>query len=273
MPVRNHIDLVEKTMRVLEALAESEGEANLKSISAQARLGKSSAFRILYTLKELSYVEQPSVNGVYRLSPRIVALARKTAFAPGLVDVARPHLTKLRDQVRESVWLAQLQHGQVTLIDVAEGPHALQLRYGVGDDCPLHATALGKAVAAYLSSDELKSALGQPKLARFTRHTITSRARLRAELVDVRKNGFATNKQETTWGAIMWGAPIFDSRRRVCAAVSVGVPTARCSQQKRRMIVDLVRSTAAAITADLGRLGYLVPQVGMVTGDRAASTG
>jgi DNA-binding IclR family transcriptional regulator len=52
MPARNHIDLTVKTMRVLEALVNSADGASLKDVSLRLGLIKSSAFRILFTLKK-----------------------------------------------------------------------------------------------------------------------------------------------------------------------------------------------------------------------------
>ncbi|MBI3470608.1 MAG: helix-turn-helix domain-containing protein, partial [Candidatus Solibacter usitatus] len=63
MPARNHIDLVGKTLRVLEALSEQEHGAGLKDVAGRVGLVKSSVFRILFTLREMGYVEQAEPNG------------------------------------------------------------------------------------------------------------------------------------------------------------------------------------------------------------------
>jgi len=263
MPARNHIDLVEKTMHVLEALGESWGGANLKTIAARTGLVKSSAFRILYTLRELGYAEQAAASGVHRLSPKILMLSRKVAAASSLPEIARPHLVWLRDTVRESVWLGQLRQRQVILVDGVEARHPLQLRYGIGDPCPVHATALGKSIAAHLPPRELNRLLGEGRLRRFTPHTMIRRSSLQMELARVRQNGFAVNDEETTEGAIIFGSPIFDVQRRVFAAVSVTVPTIRCYAQKRKLMIELLKKTSAAITADLATLGFRAPEMEM----------
>lgn len=260
MVARNHIDLVEKTMRVLEALAGNPTEGSLKDIAVQARLVKSSTFRILYTLKELGYVQQAGVNGTYRPSPKLAALSRKAASEPAFLEIARPHLSRLRDEVWESVWLAQLRHGKVILVDVVEASHALRLRYDIGDQCPCHATSLGKAIAAHLSPPELECMLGKGKLRRFTRHTMTSRSRLRTELARARRNGFTVNNEETTEGAIIFGAPVLDVQGKVFAAMSVSVPTARCSPSRRKGIVAALKKAGIALGADLARLDYRAPE-------------
>jgi IclR family acetate operon transcriptional repressor len=262
MAARNHIDLVEKTLRVLEALGESARGVHLKAIVSRVGLVKSSVYRILYTLKELGYVEQPSSNGAYRLTLKLLALSRKTAFSPSLVKVARPHLTRLRDELEEPVWLAEQRAGVVILVDVVEAPQPLRLSYGVGDRCPLHATALGKAIAAHMSPQQLNLALGAGELPRFTPHTITARPQLLAELARVRRRGFAVNEEETVEGAVIVGSPVLDSDGHAFAAISVSTLTVRCSARKREKMIRAVRNTAAAITADLAGLGFCSLEAG-----------
>lgn len=254
MAARNYVELVEKTLRVLEAL--SEGALHLKGIVARVGLVKSSVFRILYTLKELGYVEQASPNGAYRLTVKALALARSRALRPTLLDVVRPHLKRLRDELHESVWLAELRGRTVLLVDVAEAAHKLRLSLDVGDACPLHASALGKAIAAWMPPAEVRAALGRGKLPAYTARTIVSRARLAAELARVRRQGYAVNEEETIEGAFIAGAPIFDAEANAFAAISVTAPTARCSPRKREHMIRAVKKTTAAVSAHLTGLGF-----------------
>jgi len=150
MPARNHIDLVLKTMRVLETLAGDAETTSLKQIAQETQLVKSSAYRILYSLQQLGYVEQGDAKGTYRLTWKMVGLARRSARRVTLANVARPHLIRLRDEVWESAWLAEWRQTKAVMVDVVEASRRLQLSLDVGSDCPLHATAIGKAIAAYL---------------------------------------------------------------------------------------------------------------------------
>ncbi|MBM3748393.1 MAG: IclR family transcriptional regulator [Acidobacteria bacterium] len=254
MAARNYVELVEKTLRVLEAL--SEGALHLKGIAARLGLVKSSVFRILYTLKELGYVEQTSPNGAYRLTVKALGLARSPALRPTLLNVVRPHLARLRDELQESVWLAELRGHMVLLVDVAEAAHRLRLSLDLGDACPLHASALGKAVAAWMPPEQLQAALGKAKLPAYTRKTVTRRSQVMAELARVRRQGYAVNEEETIDGAIVLGAPLFDARERAFAAISVAAPTARCTGRKRERMIQAVKRTAAGLSSELAGLGY-----------------
>lgn len=250
MPARNHIELTVKTMRVLESLVESDG-ASLKDIAAHLGLIKSSVFRILFTLKELGYVEQMGENGKYRLTFKTAGLVRRSAQHLTLSQIARPRMIFLRDRLQESVWLGELRHHGIVLTEVVEASHPLKLTFDIGDMCPVHATALGKAIAAFLAADQVESLLGKGKLPRFTSRTLTRREDLQRELQRVRQRGYAMNSEESVEGAILAGAPLFDSSGRVFAAISVSCPTVRCSPGKRKEMAERTAATAAAITRDL----------------------
>jgi IclR family acetate operon transcriptional repressor len=257
MAAKNHIELVVKTMAVLEALASNEYGKPLKDIAQEIGLVKSSAFRILFTLKETGYVEQPEANGAYRLTLKTAALARRNAARLGLATIARPHLVMLREKLDESVALAERLSNSVILIDVLETSRPLRLTFHIGDDCPIHATALGKAVAAYLSAEELGQFLHGSRLPQYTQRTHTTLRALKADLERTRKAGYALNDEETVSGAVIVGAPVFDARASVCGAVSVNIPTVRCSAARKKQLIAAVVEVCARISADLAGAGYV----------------
>jgi DNA-binding IclR family transcriptional regulator len=253
----SQVQLVAKTLQILEALGEHENGASLKPLAQRAGLVKSTAYRILQSLRQLGYVEQSGPNGDYRLTLKLLALARQPARRPSLAAAARPHLIRLRDALGESAWLAEWRQGAVVLIEVSEAPQRLQLSYGIGDRCPLHATALGKSVVAYMNPAAREAALGKGRLEVFTRRTITSRAKLSQELARVQRRGFAVNDGETVEGAMVIGAPIFDAEGRAFAAVSASALAARLPAAKRRDMIAAVVEAASAISRELAGLGFV----------------
>jgi DNA-binding IclR family transcriptional regulator len=248
---RNHIELVEKTMRLLEVMAERPQGMPLREIAARVGLVKSSTFRILFTLRELGYADKSENDGAYRLTLKIAGLTQRSSFRPTLVGVAKPHMNRLRDELWESVWLGEWRRDGCVLIGVEEATHQLQLSFKLGDSAPLHATAIGKAIGAHLAPEELEAALGKTRLERFTRRTIVSRTALRAEYEKVRKLGYAVNDEETIDGAILIATPIADSAGKVFAALSVSAPTVRCSAEKRKLMIAGLKRAASAITKEL----------------------
>jgi DNA-binding IclR family transcriptional regulator len=253
MNAHNHIALVEKTFHILEALSASAGPHRLKEIAAHAGMGRSTAFRILQTMKTLGYVLQTGA-GRYALSPNAFII-RPQAQA-NLQKIARRWIDRIRNELGESVWLGEWRRGVVVVTDIAEARQKLSLTLDVGDQCSLHADSLGKAVAAHLPRPLLDAALGEGRLPRYTDHTLTNRPALYEELARVRDNGFAINEEETIPGAIIIGAPIFDARDAVFAALSVACPIARCSLPKRRAMIAAVLRAGAAISNEMKRLNF-----------------
>jgi DNA-binding IclR family transcriptional regulator len=257
MPAKNHIDLVVNTLAVLEALALSEHGKALKEIANDVNLVKSSVFRILFTLKEIGYVEQPEANGVYRLTLKTAGLSRRNMNRMGLAMVVRPYLTMLRDNLDESVALAERRASSIILIDVIETSHPLRLNIHIGDDCPIHATAIGKAVAAFLSPKELTTFLENSKFSPYTEHTYTKLRDLKLDLARTQKTGYSLNNEETVAGVFIVGAPIFDARSSVCGALSVNIPTARCSAARKKHLIASVIDVGKQISADLAGIGFV----------------
>jgi IclR family acetate operon transcriptional repressor len=255
MAARNYIELVEKTIRVIEVLAQAGGRRSLKEIAAATGLVKSSAFRILFTLRQLGYVER-GPDGSYQLSLKVISLAKGAAAKASLTTVARPHMERLRDQLGESVWLAERRGHRVYLVDVAESAHPLRLSLHLGDASPLHASAVGKAIAAHMCRTELEAALGGRELPRYTRRTITDQTSLVSHLAQVRRQGYAVNDEETIEGAILFGAPVFDAAGRPFAAISVGALAGRCTPATRELFAQSVRDCAAKVTSVFRELGF-----------------
>jgi IclR family acetate operon transcriptional repressor len=258
MAARNYIELVDKTLRVLESLGDSKAGITLGELAARVGLVKSSVFRILFTLIKLGYVEKVGPEGVYAPTRRLLALGRGPVRRLDLISIARPRLQEVCAKLRESAWLAEWRNGTVILIDGAESSsHVLLLALKVGDSCPLHASALGKVIAAHLSRAELGIALGKDRLARYTERSISNRKALMAQLASIRRDGYGINNEETIRGALAIGAPVFDSTGRAFAAVSVTAATARCFRAKKReMIVETIR-LASVISEDLAQAEFV----------------
>lgn len=255
MAARNYIELVDKTMRVLQTLAAAKRPMLLKDIAAQTGIVKSSVFRILFTLKELGYVEQLGRNGDYQLSLMMLPLARSVPRAT-LANVAKPHLRRLCSELGESVWLAQRRGEAIVIVDCVLAPYRLKLAYDVGDLCPIHATAIGKCVAAFVNHEELEKLLQSARFEAFTSRTITDVPNLRLELDRVRQSGYAMNDEETIDGAILVGAPVFDSSRQVCGAISVSALADRSSDARRKEFIEATKRCAAAVSDDLHSLAF-----------------
>lgn len=237
-------------IKILDVFYEAESDLTLHEISEKAKVGKTSAFRILYTLDKVGYVEKDPVSGKYRLGVGIVSAARKTLAGGSLVQIARPYLKKLRDEFGETTNLATLLKDDIVYLEIFESTHSFRMTDTVGSRVPWHSTALGKSIAAYLPEDRVKSLLKQSPMKRLTPNTITGLRDYLKALATVREQGYGVDCEESELGATCIAAPIFGAEDTVTGALSISGPSPRI-QDKQNKIIQSLKSISTAISRSL----------------------
>jgi DNA-binding IclR family transcriptional regulator len=250
MPINNFISVVDKAMRVLEALR-GKGEVPLGEIASSAGLIKSSTFRILFTFEHLGYVEK-SAGGRYALTARLDRLTGDDRPSPDLGNLAKPFLTDLLRRFRETVNLGVLDDGEVLFIRVQESSHAFRLANHVGMRTPVNSTALGKCLLCCLPRNEIEMILKKHPLRARTSRTVRDRPSFYRELAVVRSRGYAIDNQEYSRGARCLAAPIYTPAGDVGAAISISGPAARMIPQRDREIAEALVETCVKISRLVG---------------------
>ena len=119
-----------------------------------------------------------------------------------------------RATLPETVNLGMLEGHEVLYLDVMESSHSFRMASQPGTRRPLHCTALGKAILAFLPADQREEILPALSYELFTPHTISNLARLRKDLARTAQQGYAVDNQETNLGAVCVAAPIIDESAR-----------------------------------------------------------
>lgn len=247
---RYWIPMVGHTFRALEVIADAHEELSLQEIATRAGVNKSSAFRILFTLEKLGYLNRNPQTGKYQLGLKILESAQKARASFGVIQVAHPLMEALQQKFGETVNLAILQNNQLVYLEIIEGRHAFRMTGNAGARAPLHASAVGKAIAAFLPDAALKPLLETNPLARLTANTITNRSAMRKVLVEVRQQGYALDNEEVELGAFCIAAPIFSNGSHPLHALSLSGPTPRMRAQQKAIIKELTK-TCAGISRQL----------------------
>jgi IclR family transcriptional regulator, KDG regulon repressor len=238
-----------KGLDVLEALADHD-EIGLSDLARRLGVSSPTLFRILATLGARGFV-QKSAASRYRLTLKAWELGAKAARRIGLRDVARPFMQKLAAATDETVHLSVLQGDGIVIIDKIDCPHPVRVDTFIGQRAPAHCSATGKAILAFLPPAALDAIL--PKhLARHTGTTIADRAAFERELDEVRRAGWAKNREEWREGVCAAAVPIFDASRAVAGSLSVTVPTPRFTQSTvKGKLVPALKRAGAALTEEM----------------------
>jgi DNA-binding IclR family transcriptional regulator len=242
----------DRVIDILELTAASRDGIPLKDLSLRAETPKSSLLPLLRTLSARGYLEQGRA-GEYRLGPRALELAVRSTGRRDLVEAARPALDALMQRTGESAFLATLatDAAAIVFIDVVESEHLIRYTVNVGQRSPLHATANGKAILAFLPAAEREAIVRTLTLKRYTDRTITTLPALRTALDEIRATGVGMSVDEIVKGASGIAVPVYDRDGHVVGACAVGGPTDRMKPRLKQLAID-VKTTARAISAQLG---------------------
>ena len=239
---------VARAMRVLKAFADHPGGIALTRLSWELGYGKASLSKIMSTMEREGFVRRDGA-GHFHLSWHLLALAFGHAQRVGISGVCMPVLQSLADETDELVQLAVIEGDHVLFVAKAEGPgHSLRLLPLVGVVAPTHATASGKVWLASLPDARALDVLRRQGLARVTSRTITSRARLLAELRSVRRDGYAITDGELDEGGRAIAAPIVH-RGRVVGAIAVSGPSSRLPLPRLKRLAPRVQRAARELEA------------------------
>lgn len=240
---------VDRALSVLDFLAESTEALPLGHIATHLGLPPSTVFRLLRALELRHYVRKEA-RGMYALGFKSAELGSSFAESLEIRAVARPFLERLRDETGETVHLATLVDGEAVYLDKVDSTRSIRMASRLGGRMPVHCTSLGKAILAYLP--DLESALNGRPLVRRTPNTITSLSQLKIELATTRRRGYAIDEVENETGIRCVGAAIFDHTGTPAWAISVSGPEFLLSRNRAERLGPLLRSTADAISRQIG---------------------
>jgi DNA-binding IclR family transcriptional regulator len=247
------IKVLNKTFSILEVLLQQGSAMNMTEISKKLDLYPSTTHRILDTLKYRGYVEQDPHTQKYQLGLKLLELGMAKLNQMDLVRESASYLQKLVKQFNETVYLGVLEGEEVMYLAKEESSQTLRMIRDVGKRGPLHSTALGKILLAYLSTEERKKILQGKELPHLTKKTITDKEELEKELEKVRKQDFALDNEENEKDVYCIAVPIRNYQGKVIAALSISSPIFRIDKNKQNDLEKALVETSKDISK---RLGY-----------------
>lgn len=242
---------VVRAIHLLKSFNDETPEWHINELAEATQLNRSTAYRLLSTLEQENLLSRNPESNAYRLGPAMIALGGTALRQNDLRHLARPALKKLAEVTGETTTLEILSEGQVLVLDEVSSGYLLGTNRFVGLRLPIHATSTGKAMLAWLPTDEQKAILHQP-LKAHTSHTITQTEALQANLDKIRQQGYALSLQEIEAGFVAIGAALRNVDGYPVAAISVDGPSLRLGEDRLPEIGRLVQHTAERISAQLG---------------------
>lgn len=251
---RNPVQSITRAFDILETLSVNTRGLSLTELSVKLSLHKSTTHRILSALCERKYIEKQ--GRTYKLGLEFIHLSSQYLNSLELKTEAEPFLRELSKITGQTVFLAIRDKNEIVYIDKIEQFSSLRRYSVIGTRLPLYCTSLGRSFLMCEKDEELRETLRQLDIKPRTPSTITDPAALESLILGFRATGWTEDNQENQEGVRCSGAPLFDYRNKVIAAIST-VWDAGNADTDPEKIGSLVKKTAERISE---RLGWIVPE-------------
>lgn len=239
---------VMRALTLLEVVA-VRGPVGVTEMADELGVNKSTISRVLGTMSCRGLVERTE-GGRYGLGRGALRLACAAAANLPLVRIGHPPLRRLAEAVDATGSLAILSRGEALVVDqVAAHSRALDVCW-LGDTVPLHATAVGKIL---LCEGRVDAQFGRRELEAWTPTTITSPSEFLHELSVVRRQGFASEREEFVQGVVGIAAAVRNLAGDIVAAVGIAAPAFRTGPQQMDALVSAVVEVGDHIAALYGQ--------------------
>lgn len=185
---------------ILLALARSDAPLTLAALTERTGRTRSLVYRVVAELSAHELVRREP-DGRHALGVAAIELGGAYSASVPLITSVRRTLRRLADTTGETASLGVLQGGHALYLIREEGVRSVVAVSHAGKRLPANAVALGKALLARVSDEQVAAQLGgTDPLPSLTPQTITALDALYAELAHVRRQGFAEEHGEAVSG-------------------------------------------------------------------------
>lgn len=251
---RNKVTVISpvlKAVALLGHVARAGVPVALTDLSHAAGVPKTTAHRLARLLASAGLLRKDALTRRYTAGPALVDLGFQVIRGSASQSNRGLLLTRLSEKLGETVNLGVLSGNEIVYLDRVEAAWPLRMDFKPGSRVPLHCTANGKLLLALAPAATRRQLLRSLRLVAFTRKTLTSRARLRRELAEIGRRGFAEDDEEFLAGVCCLAVPVRNRRGRVVAGLAVTAPSARFDLARARGYLPDLKEAAAAIGAEL----------------------
>ena len=217
---------IDRAVSLVATVVKADEPLTFPELHAESGLAKSTASRLLAALERTELLERNG-DGAYVAGPLFWLYATRHDPWDELVRIAGPTMEQIGDDTRETVNLSVTRGDRVVQVAQVDSSYMLGTKDWTQADVPVHASALGKVMAAYGTIElAVLDGRGGP-LERITPNTITDPHALRRELATVVRNGWASTIDELEIGLTGVAVPVHGVDGEVVAALGVSGPNTR----------------------------------------------
>lgn len=229
---RDHVASLARGLDVICAFTRLTPRMTLTQVADATGMSRATARRLLLTLVREGYAEK--TGRMFSLRPKVLQLGYSALSSVGILEVVQPVMNDLAQRTRESIFAAVLTGDEVTYLARSTPDRVMAVSINIGNRLPAYGVSTGRVLLAGESDEALAQYLDRLTIEKHTPTTVTSPARLREIIEDVRVNGYSIVDEELEVGVRSLSVPLRDANNRVIAALNACCPSVRFSVEDMR---------------------------------------
>lgn len=243
---------VRRGLEILEFLLQRGEPATVAAIVTALQIPKSTAYELVRTLSEAGYLEPARRGAGLYLGRKLFELGMAYRSQVDLLRDGSQIVEELRDATGETVQLSVLENDMMLVLLKEEGSRSIRIISRVGSRVPVNWAAAGRLLVSDLDDATLAALLKRSVRQSPTGRSITDVPKLIQQIRKFRRQGYATELNETNEHAGCVAAPVIDGNGRCVAAISIVAPEHRLGKQNREELIGRVAEAAAKLSSRLG---------------------
>jgi DNA-binding IclR family transcriptional regulator len=233
-----------RVLALMLAFSFDKNTLTARDLAAATGIALPSVYRYITLLRETGLLTGDE-RGSYRLSARLIGLARAAEAAESIIDVADPVMHELAAHTGETVILLRLIGRSAVCVHRVQSPQRLRIAFEPGQPLSLYRGASAKMLLSGLPPD-----IRREYLAPLAERDPEAAARLEAQVILAGRRGYAVSEEEIEKGVWAVSAPVLHGKRMV-AALTVPSPLVRAPAQLQDKLTAQVRAAAHAVGESL----------------------
>lgn len=248
---RNSVQSIERAFDIMEAVAVEQNGLGITEIAERTGLHKSTAFRIVSTMIERGYLMKTEA-GKYKIGLKCIEVASCFITGLELQTEARPYVSEMASHLGLTSYLGILDGDKVLYVERIDTVSPARLFVNIGQKVNAYCSSLGKCLLSIFSREQVNEIMKDCSFIKFTPKTISGLDALHRELAKVRRNGWAMDDGEFEKNHRCIGAPVYDYRGDIIAAVSASGDKHVIPDDRIEEISEYVMKTASEISKAMG---------------------
>lgn len=203
------ISSAEKTLQLIELVAQKNGKFTVSEIAKEMNIHVSSADRYFLTLLSMGYVDKDLITGNFRLNEKIISLSEAVIQSHPLTEKYLTTMHTLAYVYKTTTHIMAFHdHKTITLHKDLQTQNMSFNQAFYDPTRYYYCSGPGKLLLSTFSDEELDEYLEHTRLIIFTEKTLSTPQAIRDEIALIRQRGYSYHDEEWLPGNLTLSFPL-----------------------------------------------------------------